>query len=76
MGEFAELDLNRMIDGDWWIDHVYAPDVPDIKTCNRCGARELVWMKIKGQWKLSDGLGPHVCEPNISGFDNLDEVRS
>jgi hypothetical protein len=48
------------------------PHVPPPRTCDHCGATGLVWAKFKGEYRLTDGLGPHVCEPDVSGFGSLE----
>jgi hypothetical protein len=40
------------------------------KTCQRCGARGLVWREVAGRWRLAYGAGKlagrlHACESEV-----------
>jgi hypothetical protein len=36
---------------------------PSPKTCRYCGATDLHWEQVNGQWRLFGATGMHVCQP-------------
>lgn len=63
MGEFADMLIDQMMDGDF-DDELEDSDYFDPgKTCRYCGEGGLAWSFREGHgWRLSDSKGYHKCK--------------
>ena len=63
--EFFDEDEEECMPSAWGFGYL-GPRLPRLKTCNRCGAKNLFWKSLPEGWRLH-GIGPdrqpakHVC---------------
>jgi len=61
MGEFADMDLDRMLDEGGWFKATRMAK-PNLPRCNRCGKRNLDWHHTGVRWRLMEQDGKlHDC---------------
>lgn len=64
MDDWVDLDGYWDYETDW---DEYEYDVgPTIKTCNKCGTKNLQWVRYDGHWRLADqNLKLHDCVDTV-----------
>ena len=79
MGEYAEMDLERMIDELPFRHH--APRSKWTATCSRCGMAGLKWRPEAEGWRLFEDervehnrLKPHVCGEQGDPADDFEDL--
>lgn len=79
MGEFADMAIDAMIDGQWGssFGRRRRRSAPIIKTCHHCGEDDLRWQNVKGGgWRLHTRDGKlHICKRGTAIETFMDQTR-
>lgn len=66
MGEFADMALDNIINGEygmWCPRSGYGSSKKTIR-CNKCSSSNVYWAQVKsGKWCLHTSGEPHICHP-------------